>query len=38
MGLVLTQKMLERFGATVAIESVLDRGCSVRLLLPSPHS
>lgn len=37
MGLVLTRKSLERFRATVAIESVLDRGCSVRLSLPSPH-
>lgn len=37
MGLVLTRKLLERFGATVAIASVLDGGCSVQLLLPRAH-
>ena len=31
MGLVLSQKMLERFGATVSIQGVLDGGCGVRL-------
>lgn len=32
MGLVLTRKFLERFGATVSIEGVLDGGCTVQLL------
>ncbi len=34
MGLVLTRKMLERFGATVSIHGVLDGGCTVQLRLP----
>lgn len=34
MGLVLTRKMLERFGATVSIHAVLDGGCKVQLMLP----
>ncbi len=34
MGLVLTRKMLERFGATVSIHGVLDGGCTVQLMLP----
>jgi len=33
MGLVLAQKMLERFGAEVSIAGVPDGGCTVRLLL-----
>ncbi len=33
MGLVLTRKMLERFGAEVSIQGVLDGGCSVQLQL-----
>lgn len=33
MGLVLTQKMLERFGASVSIHGALDAGCCVQLLL-----
>lgn len=38
MGLVMTRKLLERFGATVFIESVQDSGCKVRLVLPSGRS
>ncbi|MES2952353.1 MAG: ATP-binding protein [Pseudomonadota bacterium] len=33
MGLVLTRKMLERFGATVSVQGELDGGCSVLLRL-----
>ena len=33
MGLVLTQKMLERFGAAVSTQGAVDGGCCVRLLL-----
>ena len=33
MGLVLTQKMLERFGAAVFTQGAVDGGCCVRLLL-----
>ena len=34
MGLVLTRKMLERFGAMASIHGVLDGGCKVQLMLP----
>lgn len=33
MGLVLSQKMLERFGATLSIQGLLDGGCCAQLLL-----
>jgi light-regulated signal transduction histidine kinase (bacteriophytochrome) len=33
MGLVLTRKMLDRFGATVSIQGAVDGGCTVQLML-----
>jgi signal transduction histidine kinase len=37
MGLVLARKRVQRMGGTLAIEAVLDGGCSVTLTLPQPH-
>jgi light-regulated signal transduction histidine kinase (bacteriophytochrome) len=35
VGLVMTQKILERLGGSVTIEGALDTGCCVRLTLPT---
>jgi signal transduction histidine kinase len=37
MGLVLASKRVQRMGGTLAIEAVLDGGCSVTLTLPQSH-